>query len=160
MRRNIPCQLKIVLRLEICGAGIVLGLGNRQTMLDPHQHTRNKDWKGLLDLQRIIRRRLRNALPLESGGATIVLGLGNHRSMLHPHWHTRNKHWDNLLDVLRNIRRRGRNELGLGNRRPWIIVLSLGILLGRRCVLGLPLSILDNCTTIRYNYCNTPLTLS
>jgi len=79
LRRIIRCQLRIVLRLEIRGAGNVLGLGYRRTMLDHHRRTRNEHWESLLDLQRIIRRKLRIVLRLEIREAGIVLGLGNRR---------------------------------------------------------------------------------
>ena len=141
------------------GAGIVLGLRHRQTMLDPHRHTRNKHWERLLDLQ-IMRRKLRIVLWLEIRRAGIVLGLGNRRSMLDPHRHTRNKHWKSLLNLRRNMHRWVRNELSLGNRRGWRILLSLGIQEGSRYVLGWPWSILDNWATVRYSCCNSPLTLS
>ena len=75
LRRIIRCQLRIVLRLEIRGAGIVQGLGHRRTMLHPHRRTRNKHWKSQLDLRRNMRRRVRNELSLGNRrGRRCVLG--------------------------------------------------------------------------------------
>ena len=160
LRRIIGCQLRIVLRLEIDGSGIVLGLGHRRTMLDPHRRTRNKDWESLLDLQRIMRRKLRIVLRLEIRAEGIFLALGNRRSMLDPHRPTRNEHWNSLLDLRRDMRQSVRNELSLGNHRGWRIVLSMGIRRGSRCVLGWPWSILDNWASVRHSCCNTPRILS
>jgi len=95
-------------------------------MLDPHRGTEYKHCERLLDLQRIIRWKLRIVLRSAIRGATIVLGMGNRRSMLDPHRHTWNKHGKSLLDLPTNMRQRVMNELSLGNCRGCRIVLSLG----------------------------------